>query len=337
LTAAGGRNVTVVTGRRNAAVAVAALVAAVVGLAANPWAVIGRDGEPEVSRLVIASGGLGGVYHAYGTGMGKAALRRYPDAAVKVLETDGSLENLRLLGKGQADVGFALADSAAAAVSGTYPFTRPLQIRAIAQLYDDYAQLVVPAGSPVRRLGDLRGHRVSTGAPGSGTGLIAERLLHAAGLDPDSGIRRKQYDITESATALRDGKIDALFFAGGLPTPAIKHLAAKFPVRLIDLAGYVAKLQADYGEFYTERMIPASTYRRMRQEVATIGVPNYLVVSAAMEDGAAYAVTRLLFGAESSVGAALPVAYRLDRRVAISTSPVQLHPGAARYYRETKS
>jgi uncharacterized protein len=319
-------------GRRNAAVA--ALVAAVVGLAATPWAMIGRDGAPEVSRLVIASGGPGGVYHAYGTGVDKAALSRYPDAEVEVLETEGSLENLRLLGNDHADVGFALADSAAAAVSGDYPFKRPLQIRAIAQLYDNYTHLVVPAGSPVRGLGDLQGQRVSTGARGSGTKLIAERLLDAAGLDPGSDIRRKQYDITDSATALRDGKIDALFFSGGLPTPAIADLAEKVSVRLIDLAGYVDELRA-HGEFYAERVIPASTYHGT-QEVATIGVPNYLVVSAAMDVGTAYAVTRLLFEAESSLGEALPDACRLDRRVAISTPPVRLHPGAARYYRETK-
>jgi uncharacterized protein len=321
-------------GRRNAAIA--ALAAAVVGLAATPWAMISRDGEPEVSGLVIASGGLGGVYHAYGTGVDKAARSRYPDAKVNnVLETDGSLDNLRLLGNGQADVGFALADSAAAAVSGTFPFERTLPIRAIAQLYDNYTHLVVLAGSPVRGLDDLRGRRVSTGASGSGTGLIAERLLTVAGLDPDSDIQRKQDGITKSAAELRDNKIDALFFSGGLPTPAIKDLAAEVPVRLIDLARYVDELRALHGEFYTERVIPASIYG-IGQEVATIGVPNYLVVSAAMEDDTAYAVTRLLFEEEASLGEALPDACRLDRRVAISTPPVQLHPGAARYYRETK-
>jgi hypothetical protein len=290
---------------------------------------------PPLRSLVIAAGGQGGVYYAYGQGIVTAAQAAYPNLRGEVRTTAASVENLRMVAAGEADVGFSLADSAALAVSGRAPFTRPEPLRALAWLYDNYTQLVVRADAPIRTVADLRGRAVSVGAPGSGTELIAARILAATGISPDKDLRQLHMDLGDSVAALRDGRIAAFFFSGGLPTPAITALAAETTIRLVDLDGFVPGLRASYGDFYEQRSIPATTYG-LGKEVATIGVPNYLVVREQMPDNTAYALTRLLFTAKSTLVAAHPEALHLNPRAAVETLPLRLHPGAERYYRQAK-
>jgi uncharacterized protein len=307
--------------------------AAVVVVAAGT-ALATHHPPPLHREIVIATGGPGGVYEAYGKGL--AAALSAAGLPARVRETGASVENLRLLASGEADVGFALADSAAAALEGRAPFSAPLRVASLARLYDNYTHLVVPAGSPVHTLADLRGKRVSTGSPGSGTEVIAERLLRLAGVDPDRSLRRQRLGVAESARALRERRTDAFFWSGGLPTAAIGDLATGTPIRLVDLGGAVDRLRDAYGDFYAPLSIPASAYGLGRQ-VATVSVPNYLVVSAAIDEATAYRLTAVLFEAQAHLVSAHPEARRLNRRAAISTWPLPLHPGALRYYRETKT
>jgi uncharacterized protein len=291
--------------------------------AAHPW------------RLVIATGGQGAVYYAYGQGLARVARTHLPGAEPQVISTAASVENLRLVAGGRADVAFALADSAALAFEGKPPFTTRAPVVALAQLYENYTHLVVAADGPIHRLGDLRGRVVSIGASGSGTELIATRLLTAAGVDPDNGIRTRRLQVEDSAAAMRDGRIDAFFFSGGLPTGAIAGLARAMRIRLIDLGDYVERLRKRYQAFYEERSIPASTYE-LAGPVRTVGVPNYLVVGASMPVDRAYELTRMLFTQRDALAVAHPEALHLNRRAAISTYPLPLHPGAIRYYRESR-
>ncbi len=310
------------------------LVAAVV-LAGGAAVVVAVQRPSPLTRLTVAAGSRGGVYYTYGQGLVTAARAAYPGVRADVLATAASVENLRLVAAGDADVAFSLADSAALAVTGGAPFTRKEPLRALAWLYDNYTQLVVRASSPVRTVADLRGRTVSTGANGSGTELIAARVLAAAGVDPETGVHRERLDLGRSATELREGRIDAFFFSGGLPTPAITRLAADTAIRLIDLAGLAPGLRESYGDFYTERSIPATTYG-LGQEVVTIGVPNYLVVREDLPDDTAFAITQLLFESKQTLVAAHPEALHLDPRGAVDTYPLRLHSGAARYYRQAK-
>lgn len=314
-----------------------AVTAVLVSLAAAGVAAVAlRDPPPGLSRLVIATGGVGGVYFNYGHGIADAARAAYPDAtAITVRETAASVANLGLIAEGQADVGFTLADSAALAVRGEAPFVGPQPITALARLYDNYTQLVVRAQSPVAELEDLKGKPVSTGAPDSGTELVAARLLGLVGLQPDRDVTRFRLDLAESVRALEDGRIAAFFFSGGLPVTAIADLAQRTPIRLVNLGRFVTGMRSKYGEFYSELPVPAFVYGLVA-DVATVGVPNYLVVSARMPEAEAYALTRLLFDAKATLVAAHPEARRLTRRAAIATYPVPLHPGAVRYYREVK-
>lgn len=295
------------------------------------------DDKPGYRRgsLTIATGGRGGVYFAYGQGIAAEVNDRLGGVEATVVSTAASVDNLAMVGDGRAQLGFTLADSAALAVEGQPPFTAKQEVRALARLYDNYTHLVVRAESPVRSVADLRGRVVSTGATGSGTEVIATRLLAVNGIDETAGITRRRLDIDESAESLRKGEIDAFFWSGGLPTAAVSELAAAAPIRLIELASWVDELRERYGEFYSERSIPASAYRQ-EVDVATIGVPNYLVVHASMDDGLAYRLTDLLFASQSSLVRAHEVAGQLNRRGAIATAPVPLHPGAMRYYRDGK-
>jgi uncharacterized protein len=296
----------------------------------------GADAPPAApGALRIATGGRGGVYYAYGEGLAGVVRDHWRGQDATVLATAASVENLHLVARGEADVAFTLADAAALGVRGAQPFTEPQPLQALARLYDNYVHLVVRADSGIRALPDLRGRRVSTGAPGSGTELIALRLLGLVGLDPGRDVARGKLGVDDSVRALGSGRLDAFFWSGGLPTGAIATAAGELPIRLVDLDGFAGPLRDRYGEFYAERTIPASAYS-LERAVATIGVPNYLIVSSRMEEPVAHELTRLLFTHRDALARAHPEALRLNRRSAIGTYPVPLHPGAARYYRETK-
>lgn len=285
-------------------------------------------------RLLIASGNAGGVYHALAEALAGAAHEEWGIEAENV-ETAASVENVHLLAAGEVDVAIVVADVVAAAVAGTDPFDEPVPLAALSRLHDDYVQLVVRDSAPIESLADLPGARVSTASPGSGVELLAERILRAAGVDPDADIDRVRLGLTEAAEALRLDQIDAFFFTGGLPTPAIAELATRTRLRLIPLGEYVAPLLAAHGELYTERSVPATTYG-LGTEVATIGVGNLLVVRTDLPHDSAYAITKLLFDAKPALVEAHREAHRINRQAGVATFPVSLHSGAADYFRDTK-
>jgi len=296
----------------------------------------------------IGTGGDGGVYHVYGSGLAQIATAR-PDTEIVARTTAASVENNRLVADGSLDAAFTLSDVAALAVEGGSPFDEPQPIAAIARLYDNHTHLVVRADSPYEELSDLAGSTVSVGARGSGTEMMADRLLDLAGLGavgadtgdgpgdgPGEGeFVRLQLSIEASARALEEGGVDAFFWSGGLPTEAVAGLAERSPIRLVDLAEHVPQLVEKYGEFYSERPVPASTYPGV-PSVRTIGVPSLLVVNSSMPDEVAANLTGLLFEWREQLVRIHPVALHLHPRSAISTLPIPLHPGAAAYYRQTK-
>jgi TRAP transporter TAXI family solute receptor len=275
----------------------------------------------------IATGSPAGVYYLYGQAIASLITQQWPGAEARVLTTTASAENLQLLVVGKADVGFSQADIAA---SGGLPES----LVALARLYDDYVHVVVPARAPVRTIADLRGRWVSMGPSGSGTEITATRLLTVGGLSPVTDVRPVHLDLEASVTALRQGSIDAFFYSGGLPVDAIAALARDIPIRLLDLGAYVGQLRRQFGEHYSERVIPRSTYGT--PPVATIGLANYLVVRQDMPEDLAYALTRLIFDGRDALARAHPTGARLNIRSAVDTYPLALHPGAVRFYRERK-
>lgn len=284
---------------------------------------VGR--KPRRRTVRIATGSPTAVYYAIGSALAKVISQDLPGTDASVLVTAASAENLQLIASGRAEVAFSQSD---VLVSGGAPAP---SIVALARVYDDLLHLVVRADSPVKSLEDLRGKRVSVGAQGSGTVFTVRRLLTVAKM---GGIDERQLSLDDSTVALTSGEIDAFFFSGGLPVTGIRQLSAASPTRLIDLSKWATDLRKAYSDVYVVRDVPVSAYQM--PAVATVAVPNLLVVAASMADDLAFDLTRLLMERREVLAAAHPAAERLDIRSAIATLPVPLHPGAARYYRSTK-
>jgi TRAP transporter TAXI family solute receptor len=252
------------------------------------------------------------------------------------------VENLNRLaaGAGSAaagDAAFALtaADAADAADTGQAPFTKAIPVRAVARLYDDYIHLVVPADSPVHSVNQLRGLRVSTGGAGSGTQLIAQRILTADGIDWEHELRAVPMGLADSVAALKDHRIDAFFWSGGLPTSGVDGLAKTTPFRLLDLADEANKLRDRFGTSYRTGTIPSGTYEGVAK-VTTIAVPNLLVTLAGTRDADVWRFTSALFADKPALAPRVLVSRQLDPSIAVYTEPVELHRGAAGYYRSIK-
>src|SRR5687767_8233784 len=195
-------------------------ICAIVALAA-----CSGNGKPRAQFLSIATGGTGGVYYPYGGGLAKVLNENLPNVRATAEVTSASVDNLKLIRDGKADIAFTTADALADAVEGRGTFEgRAVPVRTLAALYMNYAHLVTTERTGIQRLDQLKGRTVSVGSPGSGTEITADRLLRTAGLDPARDVVRHGLSVSESAGALKDGKIDAFFWNGGVPTPALQDL-----------------------------------------------------------------------------------------------------------------
>lgn len=305
-------------------------------LSALTMAACGAPG-PEVRFLSIATGGTGGVYYPYGGALARLLTQQLPNTQVTAEVTGASVDNLKLMQQGRADLAFTLADTLVEAVAGTGPFAASGKVdaRTVAVLYTNYTHLVARQGSGIARVADLRGKVVSTGAPGSGTELIADRLLQAAGLDPRQDITRHALGASESAGALKDGKVDAFFWSGGLPTPAIQDLASTpgVAIALVPQSDLLPALQQAYGkDLYRLVVLPGGAYRGREAPTEVIGVLNVLVASTRLEPELVQAIAKILFDSKADLVAAHPEARRLVRPTGLDAAPVPFHTGALWYY-----
>jgi TRAP transporter TAXI family solute receptor len=286
-------------------------------------------------RLSIATGGTSGVYFVYGGGLAKVISSNLEGYKATAETTSASVDNLILIGDGGSDVAFTLGDTMLDAVEGREAFKEPVPVRALAQIYDNYTQVVAKAGSGIKTIEDLKGKRVSVGAPNSGTEVIADRVFEAAGMDPKGDIKRQGLGVEESVQAMKDGSIDAFFWSGGLPTGAITDLVTSDKITLLDTTVYTDKLVEKFGEVYRDETIPKGTYKGVDKDVPTIAVPNYLVVSEKMDEQLAFDLTKLLFDRKDDLVAVHPEAKNLDPQTGAEViAPIELHPGAKRYFDE---
>jgi TRAP transporter TAXI family solute receptor len=300
-----------------------------------------RDsGAPKARFLSIATGGTGGVYYPYGGGIAKVLNEHVPGVRASAEVTSASVDNLKLIRDGKADIAFTLADTLADGVAarGAFGGGAPVPAASLAVLYSNYTQLITLASSGITTVADLQGKVVSTGSPGSGTEVIAFRVLRAARLDPDKDVTRQGLGVSESADALKDGKIAAFFWSGGLPTPSVQDLShtSGITIRLVPSADLVPALQREFGNLYFPLDIPAGTYPGVTTPVAVVGVANVLVVNRTMPDDLAYQITRAIFEHQSELAAIHPEARNLSLNTAQTGSPAPFHPGAKRFFNEHK-
>jgi uncharacterized protein len=289
------------------------------------------------TRLSIATGGTGGVYYPLGGGLANVLSKALPGVEATAEVTSASVDNIKLVGAGKADIAFTLGDTAADGFNGVGKFKEKVPVRAIAVLYANKSQWVTVEGTGVQKMQDLKGRRIATGAPGSGTEIIALRILEAYGLDPDKDVTREKLSVAESVNALKDRKIDAFFWSGGVPTAAVTDLAATpgMKIRLLDHADAVPALVKKYGPLYVKGTIPAGAYPGQAKEAAVADVWNLLVVNEKMDEKLAHDLVKAVFEHKADLAAVHAEAKNLDlaRQLEVG-SPVPFHPGALRYFAE---
>ena len=277
------------------------------------------------------------MYYPYGGGIAKVLNESLPNVRATAEVTAASVDNLKLIRDGKADIALALTDTLADAVNGRGAFAgAPVPAATLAVLYSNYTHLVTLASSGITSVAGLRGRRVSTGSPGSGTEVLAFRVLRAAGLNPDADVSKQGLGASESADALKDGKIAAFFWSGGLPTAAVQDLShsSGITIRMIPTGDLVPALQKEHGSLYFPLQVPANAYPGVTAPVSVVGVANALIVNRSMPEQLAYDITRVLFEKQPELAAIHPEARNLTLATAVQGSPAEFHPGALRYYRE---
>ena len=287
-------------------------------------------------QLSIATGGTGGVYFPIGGGLAELINARIEGYSASAEVTGGSVENVGLVARGDADFAISLADTAQQAHAGTGRFqAQPLpMLRGVAGLYGNLVQIVAIKGNGVESLADMRGRRVSVGAPGSGTEVNARAILDTAG-PGYAAVQAQRLNFNESADALRNGDIDAGFWSVAVPTSSILNLATHRPVRLIGLtqSQIAAAIAADPA--FHPATIPSGVYPGINEAVNTLGVANILVVSEDLPEALVYEVTKALFTQVGQLAAIHPAAGQISIEYTLESMPIPLHPGAIRYLQES--
>jgi uncharacterized protein len=313
------------------AVVAATLVVAACGGRQQPAAAPGPTAasscEASSGQITIATGNATGVYYALGGGLA-SLISQNTALKATAAETGASVQNIQQLVAGEYNIAFSLADTAADAVRGQGAFTAPQQVQALARIYSNYTHVIVQRSSGITTMADFRGKRISTGSPKSGTEVIANRLLQAAGLDPEKDVQPQRLELGKTVDAMKDGSIDGFVWSGGLPTGGVTDLftSAGDRVEFIDIGDLLPKMK-EINPVYAEGTVPASAYRTP-SDVRTIVVPNLLLVRTDMPANDACAITRLMFDKKAELEKVHPAAKELDPRVAVDTAPVELAPGA---------
>ncbi|MEO8632750.1 MAG: TAXI family TRAP transporter solute-binding subunit [Chloroflexota bacterium] len=287
----------------------------------------------EGKTLNIVTGGTGGVYIVYGAGLADL-LNKKLKVAASPQSTTASVDNMKLIRDGKADLAFVLADTAYDAVNGKGSFATEAKAdaKSLAVLYSNFTHVIVRDDSAIKTIADLKGKRVSMGAAGSGTEIIGNRTLEAYGLDPAKDIQRERLGVADSASGLKDNKIDAFFWSGGLPTAAVTDLASTTKIRVLEQTDGIKKMADKYGPFYFNATIPKGTYG-LAADVTVSGVANLLVVNSKFDAAFAQAIVRTMFDSVSELGTIHAEGKNLKLETAVNGSPLDYHQGAIDFYK----
>ncbi len=295
------------------------------------------SGLAGAQNISIATGGTGGVYYPLGGGMA-AVLSKVPGMQATAEVTGGSVANMQLIGTGKSYIALTQADAAIDALKGQDKLAgKPIPVRTIAVLYPNRMHVVSIEGTGVTKMADLKGKRVSTGSGGSATEVFAFRVIEAAGLDKDKDMRRERLGVAESVNALKDRKIDAFFWVGGLPTSAVTDLSNSpgVKIRMIDIAHLVPEMAKKHGNIYVKDVIPQRIYNGMTADNQAATVTNLLAVHASMDDKTAYTIIKTLWEHRVDLVRVHAEAVNIkpeNQRAANSSIP--WHPAALKYFAE---
>jgi uncharacterized protein len=292
----------------------------------------------QAQNFSIATGGTGGVYYPLGGGMAAMLSKHVPGMQATAEVTGGSVANLQLIGTGKPYIALTQADAAIDAVKGQDKFSgKPIPVRTLAVLYPNRMHVVSIEGTGVTKIADLKGKRVSTGSGGSATEVFAFRVIEAAGLDKDRDMKRERLGVAESVNALKDRKIDAFFWVGGLPTAAVTDLSNSpgVKIKMVDIAHLVPAMTKKYGNIYIKDVIGKSVYKGMEADNQAATVTNLLVVHQNMDDQTAYKIVKAVFDHRDELirvhKEAENIKLENQKREA---SSIPWHPGAVKFFAE---
>ena len=282
----------------------------------------------------ILTGGTSGVYYPLGVAISKIVTDKVPGTRPSVQATKGSVENLNLIQGGKGEVAFTLGDSLAAAAVGSADagFKGPLdKVQTIGTIYPNFVQIVASQESGIKSLADLKGKRVSVGAPKSGTELNARAILAAAGMSYEDLGKVEYLDFAQSVELMKNKQLDATLQSAGLGVASIRDLAASNPIVVVAVPGEVAQKM---GQPFFSATIPANTYEGQSADVTTVAVPNFLVTRADLSDELVYKITQAIYENLDELKAAHAAAKGISLENAAKGSPAPLHPGALKYFTE---
>ncbi len=301
-------------------------------------ALLALAGAAQAQNISIATGGTGGVYYPLGGGMAAVLSKHVPGMQATAEVTGGSVANLQLIGSGKPYIALTQADAAIDAVRGQDKFTgKPVPVRTLAVLYPNRMHVVSIEGTGVTKMADMKGKRVSTGSGGSATEVFAFRVIEAAGLDKDKDMKRERLGVAESVNALKDRKIDAFFWVGGLPTAAVTDLANSpgAKIRMIDIANLVPEMTKKHGNIYVRDVIPQRMYKGMEADNQAATVTNLLVAHESMDAKTVYTIVKTLWENRVDLVRVHAEAVNIkpeNQRAEASSIP--WHPGAIKYFAE---
>jgi TRAP transporter TAXI family solute receptor len=301
-------------------------------------ALSGAASAQEKFSLSIATGGTGGVYYPLGGGLANVLSKYVPGMQATAEVTGGSVDNLKLIATGQPYIAFSMADAGQDAYRGEDKFKgQKVPLRTLMVLYPNRMHVVTIEGTGINKMADLKGKRVSTGSPGSATEVMAFRVMEAAGLDKDKDVTRERLGVAESVNAIKDRKIDAFFWVGGLPTAAVTDLANTpgIKIKMIDHSDAVEKMNKKYGQLYVHDVIPKSTYKGMDADNQIATVWNILVSSDKLSDQVAYDIVKTIFDHQPELINVHKEAqnFKLENQK-YAASPIPFHPGAIKYFEQ---
>ncbi|MBA4220448.1 MAG: C4-dicarboxylate ABC transporter [Methylobacterium sp.] len=301
---------------------------AVLALAATPMTARAQD------FINVLTGGTSGVYYPLGVALSKIYGEKIANVRPTVQATKASVENLQLLQQGKGEIAFTLGDSLDAAWKGDEEagFKSPLKkLRGITAIYPNYVQIVASKDSGIKTLADLKGKRLSVGAPKSGTELNARAILAAAGMTYKDLGKIEYLPFAESVELMKNRQLDATLQSAGLGVASLRDLATSVEITVVEVPAAVVDKA---GPPFVKVSIPANTYTGQTAAVPAAAVVNYLVTHEGMKEETVYQMTRAVFENLPDLAAAHAAARSIKLESALEGMPVPLHPGAARYFKE---
>lgn len=289
------------------------------------------------TQLSIGTGGTGGVWYPLGGAMANILSKTLPNLTVTAEVTGGSVDNIKLISTGQSKLGFSMTDAAWDAHQGQGKFKEKVSLRTLAVFYPQKNHVVTLEGNGIDRMSDLKGKRVSVGSPGSGSEIIALRVLDAYGINPDKDIIKQRLGVAEAVNALKDRKIDAFIHNAAIPIPAVTDLGASpgIKMKLIDHSDAVAAMNKKYGPLYSRGTLPQKTYPGQNRDAATVDVWAVLLTDDKMSEQGAYNIVKTLFEKKPELMlVAKDTAHMTYENQFEGASPIPFHPGALKYFAE---